>query len=203
MKAVRLIVRGRVQKVGYRSIVERIAFESGVTGYVKNRKDKTVEIVAQHENEQVLKKFTDALKIKEYPVTVVEIISEEIVPKTYDDFEVVEGPLNIENRESLELGVIYMRELAKDMKGTREELGSKMDATLEVSKQTLAVSKDGFNRLEKKLDTTNEKLDLFSASTIQQFNHLDTKYGKVSVMLERISVALEALAGIKPKSDKP
>ncbi len=41
------IVFGKVQRVGYRDFVEKIALERGLTGWVKNREDGAVEIVFQ------------------------------------------------------------------------------------------------------------------------------------------------------------
>jgi acylphosphatase len=40
-----IIVRGRVQGVGYRAFVEREALRRGVEGWVRNRRDGTVEAV--------------------------------------------------------------------------------------------------------------------------------------------------------------
>jgi acylphosphatase len=40
-----LIVRGRVQGVGYRAFVEREALKRGVEGWARNRKDGSVETV--------------------------------------------------------------------------------------------------------------------------------------------------------------
>ena len=43
----RLLVRGRVQGVGFRYFVQQAAEPLGITGYVRNLRDETVEIVAE------------------------------------------------------------------------------------------------------------------------------------------------------------
>ena len=43
--AVHIFVHGRVQGVGYRAWTERIAHELGLNGWMRNRRDGTVEAV--------------------------------------------------------------------------------------------------------------------------------------------------------------
>ena len=43
MAAVRLVISGRVQGVGFRAFVERQARRRGLRGWVRNRRDGTVE----------------------------------------------------------------------------------------------------------------------------------------------------------------
>ena len=43
MPAVRLTIRGRVQGVGFRAFVEREAVQRSLRGWVRNRRDGTVE----------------------------------------------------------------------------------------------------------------------------------------------------------------
>lgn len=50
MKRVHLIISGDVIGVGYRSWVLRLAQGKQITGWVKNREDRAVEIVAEGEN---------------------------------------------------------------------------------------------------------------------------------------------------------
>jgi acylphosphatase len=53
MRAVRLMVRGRVQGVGFRYFAERTAARLGLAGWVRNRADGSVEAVAAGEAAQV------------------------------------------------------------------------------------------------------------------------------------------------------
>ena len=49
LKRIHVIVRGRVQGVYYRASAQREARQYGLTGWVKNRADGTIEIVAEGE----------------------------------------------------------------------------------------------------------------------------------------------------------
>jgi acylphosphatase len=40
-----VVIRGRVQGVGYRAFAEYIALDRGLTGWVRNRRDGGVEVV--------------------------------------------------------------------------------------------------------------------------------------------------------------
>jgi acylphosphatase len=50
---VHLVIRGRVQGVFYRASAQEKATELKLTGWVRNRPDKTVEIVAEGEREDI------------------------------------------------------------------------------------------------------------------------------------------------------
>lgn len=49
----RYFIRGRVQGVGFRYFVERIAAELGITGYTRNLDDGRVEVYAVGTKEQL------------------------------------------------------------------------------------------------------------------------------------------------------
>jgi acylphosphatase len=53
LKAYTYVVHGRVQGVGFRYFVERVAGQLGLHGYVKNRADGTVEVYASGTIEQL------------------------------------------------------------------------------------------------------------------------------------------------------
>jgi acylphosphatase len=61
MKRVRLSISGDVVGVGYRAWVQRMAQDNHLNGWVKNREDKTVEIVAEG-NQQELKQLIHMCK---------------------------------------------------------------------------------------------------------------------------------------------
>lgn len=53
MQTVRVVVRGRVQGVGYRAWAEAEAAARGLRGWVRNRRDGTVEAVLSGDSEAV------------------------------------------------------------------------------------------------------------------------------------------------------
>lgn len=61
VKAVRVVVTGRVQGVGFRHFVCTRALKFGVAGRVWNRADGAVELEAQSENAESLDEFTASL----------------------------------------------------------------------------------------------------------------------------------------------
>lgn len=52
-KRIHLVIRGRVQGVFFRASAVREAKRLGLTGWVKNRNDGAVELVAEGEEDQV------------------------------------------------------------------------------------------------------------------------------------------------------
>jgi acylphosphatase len=52
-KRIHLVVRGRVQGVYFRATAQREARQHGLSGWIKNRTDDAVEIVAEGEEDDV------------------------------------------------------------------------------------------------------------------------------------------------------
>lgn len=61
LRARRYVVSGRVQGVGFRFFVRDAALREGLTGWVRNQPDRTVELVAQGDAE-ALQRFEMALR---------------------------------------------------------------------------------------------------------------------------------------------
>lgn len=62
MKRVRALIHGRVQGVGYRAWTARTASSMGLTGWVRNTPDGSVEAEIQGDDPTVLK-FLDQLQV--------------------------------------------------------------------------------------------------------------------------------------------
>ncbi len=58
MKRVRIIVSGRVQKVGYRYYIKTVGSRLGLDGWVKNSTDGKVEIIAEGQ-ERLINEFLE------------------------------------------------------------------------------------------------------------------------------------------------
>ncbi len=87
--AVKAVIKGRVQGVGYRYYILMQARNLGVTGYVKNRQDGSVEVYAQGDW-QALKEFIDRVRNPPRPINVREISVQEAEAKPgLDGFRIV------------------------------------------------------------------------------------------------------------------
>ena len=89
MIELRAIIYGRVQLVMFRDFTQRKARKLGIRGYVKNRFDGAVEVVAQGEKED-LEKLLEALHQGSLLSRVDAVENEWREPaKKFDDFSIV------------------------------------------------------------------------------------------------------------------
>ena len=82
-----LLVRGRVQGVGFRWTVRELAAELGVSGWVRNREDGAVEAEAEGTAES-LAKFLERLSTENPAARVDEIVRTETAPQGVTSFEI-------------------------------------------------------------------------------------------------------------------
>jgi len=109
-------VHGEVQRVGYRYMVQDTARRLGVKGYVQNMPDGTVKIMAEAP-ENVIRKFLEALKVKEPPVDVESI--QVTYPKPTGEFQfftIKYGDLTEEMAEGFGTEMEYRKLYIKDIR---------------------------------------------------------------------------------------
>lgn len=90
MKTYELIVSGRVQGVGYRANVMKIANNLGFKGNVRNLSNGDVKVIVQT-NEDQLEIVKNHLSVNRHPVMKINSIqvNEIQVEKNYQDFKII------------------------------------------------------------------------------------------------------------------
>lgn len=94
MQSIEILISGRVQNVGFRACVRKIASDLHITGIVTNLQDGRVQIVASGEA-MILEKFLSM--IYGCPRAVIrDVKTIPIAPRTFERFTVVkiEPPVN-------------------------------------------------------------------------------------------------------------
>jgi len=89
MKTIEIFITGRVQKVGFRACIRRIATDLKVTGTVMNLSDGRVHIYASGEA-MILEKFVSM--VYGCPRAVIrDVRIVEIPLKSFEDFSIIKG----------------------------------------------------------------------------------------------------------------
>ncbi|MFH1323554.1 MAG: acylphosphatase [Methanobacteriota archaeon] len=150
-----LIVKGEVQRVGYRDAVERIARKMNLTGYVENIKPYDVRIVCEGEKETV-EEFIQQINIKDDRIKVESIDAKYEEPSNeFTYFEIKRGDLV-------------------------EELGERFDRANYDLKVMTEKQTDTINILTSFRDETNNNLTGLRNETNNNFTNLDSKYHVIS-----------------------
>jgi acylphosphatase/gas vesicle protein len=123
MKRFEIIVKGIVQKVGYRDYAEEVARRLGIVGFVENVKDGTVRIICET-HEETVKKFIHEINIKKGLIEVedVQIKSAGIATGEFKYFEIKYGPLEEEIGERMVMAVKYATIMSSDIKEMKQDI---------------------------------------------------------------------------------
>jgi acylphosphatase/uncharacterized protein YukE len=118
-----IIVKGKVQKTGYRDHVQEIARNLNITGYVENLKDGSVKIVCETDK-TTLEKFIQSITIKTDLITVenVEIARTQPAKGEYEYFDIKYGPLEEEMGERLVAAFKIATATRQDVKSMHQDL---------------------------------------------------------------------------------
>ncbi len=137
-----IIVKGRVQKVGYRDYVAQIANKMDISGTVQNLIDgKTVKIIAEAEKD-ILEKFISALWAKEDNIIKVIKIDVKYEPSNgeYEFFDIIYDDIQKENFERIGEAVSFLKSLdsgQKIMLSKQDSMLEKQDKMLEKQDETI------------------------------------------------------------------
>ncbi len=206
----KIIVKGEVQRVGYRDAVEKIARKLDINGFVENLKPYDVRLVCEGEDKDI-KRFIGALKIDGDPFISVSDIAVEYEKHTgeFPYFEIKRGSTEEETGERLDLAALHLKNLtsAVSMMNTNiggkidnlgEHLGGKIDTLGERVDAGRGENREGFAMLGDKIDgikeDTREMTDTltFLKAVHRETLELKEKYEVLSKDVAEIKVKLKA-----------
>ncbi len=171
-------ISGRVQRTGYRAKVVSLAKEMGLVGFVQNRPEGLVLVIAEGENKDDLERLASAIKIKNALIDVQSISAEySHGSREYSIFRKITGP---------------------------EEVGERLDDGIEILKElVVGVNKlvVGANNLDvgiKNLDVGIKNLDagLNNLTTITK-DGFKNQSGKMDQMLDKQDDTIEEIQGLR------
>ena len=167
-----VIVKGNVQRVGYRDFVENIARKLGITGFVENIKPYDVRIVCEGE-ERKIKEFLGKIKNPPKPAEVEDIkVNFEEPKKEFEYFEIKRGEAMDELGARIDVAgkVLYdVRDLQKETVGLQKETLNGINGIKTLQQET----SNGINGVAQKID------------------NIDTKYGKIAESMENILIEFQ------------
>ena len=167
MKKVILYISGNIQRVGYRAKVVSIAKALGVKGLIQNLPDGRVKIIAQGEQSDLDKLIKD-INISNSLINVINIEQEYSTPSDeYEGFNKVVG---------------------------EGETDERLDNAVDLFKELITITKDGFNNLGDKIDRVGDKVDQSRIEITSEIHslrddfstHFDTKILKIESELTEI-----------------
>ena len=185
MKRATAIISGRVQGVGYRNIVDEVAFNYDITGYVKNLKDRTVEIVAEGE-ESALNAFFNEINLNEKPVFVKNIsITRDEPTNEFTYFDIIRGDPAEEMGERMDIANIKLT-----------NIDTKQDLTIGLQKETLSLQKETLSLQKETIGLQKETISEIKGLRSDTKSYLDQRFFEIQNELVDIKSAL-VKAGIK------
>lgn len=169
MKAVEILAFGDVQGVGYRRVVEKIARSFNVRGYVQNKLDGTVKILAEGESKK-LNGFLQAIAIVEPPIRVEALQKKERrATGRYKTFAIRAGSIVQELQEGLGAGQEQLSLFRREFKDYREE----------------------FKDYRREFRDYRGEFKGFASRTDSNFKELGERYGEISAKLTQVLETLQ------------
>ena len=191
MKRVEIIASGDVQKVGFRDVIQKIGRDLGLSGTVENREPYDVRIVAEGE-EDGLKEFIEALKIKRGPIHVRELeVSWSEATGEFPYFKILRGDWQDElgERFDVAVGLLY-----RSIEIGEENLALGRE-NLAVSKENLAIGKKMLEKQDTMIERQDETIGEIRAMRSDFQDHMEKRFTKIEGEIAEIKAAIADIKG--------
>jgi acylphosphatase len=167
MKRALILVKGKVQRVGYRDEVEEIARQLEISGFVENVMPYDVRIVAEGEDSK-MERFVEEIRIKRYPIDVEHLeVRFEDFKAEFEYFEIKRGNWQEELGERLDAAgkLLYKSvELGEESVSIGKKMLDKQDETIGeirgLREDLKSFMEERFDRLEREIEIIKAKLGM-------------------------------------------
>jgi acylphosphatase len=184
MQRVEIIASGRVQRVGFRDLVEKIAQDLGLSGTVENQKPYDVRIVAEGE-EGALQAFVEGLKVERGPIRVrdLEVRWSEATGE-FPYFQILRGDWHEElgERFDVAVGLLY-----RSIEIGEENLALGRE-NVAIGRENLAIGRMMLDKQDHMLDKQDHMLDK-QDTTISILKNIKEDTSEIGVIKEEVSAA--------------
>ena len=186
---------GRVQRVGYRAKLVTLARNLGLVGFVQNRPDGRMLVIAEGDKD-IVEKFASAIRIENA------LINVEMVDASYSNasgefslFRKVTGPDEVGERldEGIEIlkGMLTgINSLTKITQSGFEGLNCKMDKMLDKQDETTSEIKGLNCKMDTMLDKQDETTGEIKGLRRDLKDHMDQRFESIEGELAEIKSAL-------------
>lgn len=196
-----VIVKGAVQKAGYRDYVQEKARSLNVKGYVENLRDGSVRIVCEAD-EDTLEDFIKLINIKQDLITVekMETIKKQPATGEYEYFDIKHGSMEEEMGERMVAAVKIavatrqdIKDMHQDMKNMHQDLkGSIQSMHKDLKQSTESMRQD----LKGSIESMHQDMNL-------NFKEMAERYDVISAELlrtrEELKIAVDNLVRVVQK----
>ncbi|MEA1865752.1 MAG: acylphosphatase [Euryarchaeota archaeon] len=189
-----IIVKGEVQRVGYRDTVEKIARKLKLTGFVENLKPYDVRIVAEGEQD-ALDLFITHIRIEKHPITPISVedldVRFEAATDEFEYFEIKRGDWQDELGERLDVaGALLYRSV--ELGVTSVAIGEKMLGKQDEHTQIITEFRDKtLEKQDQMLDKQDVMIDKQDEHTQIITEFRDKTLEKQDQMLDKQDVMID------------
>jgi acylphosphatase len=211
MKRAVIIVKGNVQMAGFRTFIKNMADSLNVKGFAENLSNGSVKIVCEGEKEKINALVNS---IKENPPSFVSVEELEVmyekykgeftsferrgvdIPKEERGDAMLNYMQRFDKKGEVVIGILgSMNETLKSVKEDTSHVLRKQDQTAEKQDQMLGKQDQMLGKQDQMLGKQDETVNIlkqsnqemkeFREDTMQRFDTVDVKYGKIAENMEK------------------